>query len=164
MGAKKIIADEIMQLKDLLDEKWSGLSVTVTGKSGAADKICLTGAQNTLTINLYSDYGNIPGLGMLDSSYYSTDSAAYRVAANLTFSSNHGNGTLYECSNNGVRQFLTYRFFRFFLSCVCPLTYYVTYILVHIGPYISTGVQSRLWDVRMFSKDSKREFPVSSAE
>ena len=53
---------------------------------------------------MYSQYGNLPFLGLLDSSYLSTKTF---LSANLTLSTNAGNGTLYECSNQGTCDYTT---------------------------------------------------------
>lgn len=95
-GAKTDIENAILSLDDLINEGWTSLSVTVTG---TYDTVCSSLGESSLTVYIYSDYGNIPHLNMLDSSYYSfLDSSP----ANITFTSTKGNGTLYECSNQGI--------------------------------------------------------------
>jgi hypothetical protein len=88
-NATGLIKQAILGLYDLRQMGWSNLGVSVK-YSGSTDKICNTGADTTFYINLYSDYGNIPYLNILDAS-----------SAELTFGDNKGNGTLYECSNQG---------------------------------------------------------------
>ena len=66
--------------------------------------ICNSHMSVTTTIAIYSSYGNIPSLGMIDGSFYAGSSSfsASSGSANLTFVTNAGNGTLYECSNQGT--------------------------------------------------------------
>eukprot|EP01036_Dinobryon_divergens_P033000 gene33000-42696_t len=103
-GANAVTAVKvaILGLSDLSNAMWTNFQINVT-ISGQHNSLCSAGAAVTTTIALYSDYGNIPSLGMLDGSYYAGSSTfVYSTgSANLTFTTNAGNGTLYECSNQG---------------------------------------------------------------
>ena len=88
------IKREILLLTDLINQNWTNLAINVTSSVGNPDVICSATQQITLTITLYSDYGNIPGLGILQTFKNSQNT-------NITFISNNGDGTLYECSNQG---------------------------------------------------------------
>ena len=71
--------------------------------AGGTDKICDTTGEQTTKISIYSDYGNIPSLGLLDGSYYKNDGVYINKGlGNFTFINNAGNGTVYPCSNQGI--------------------------------------------------------------
>eukprot|EP01034_Spumella_vulgaris_P022801 gene22801-28963_t len=59
----------------------------------------LVDAATVVKISLFSDYGNIPDLGIIDGSL---DSYRLNIAANITLTTNKGTGMLYECSNQGT--------------------------------------------------------------
>jgi hypothetical protein len=63
--AETHIHDAIYSLTDLLNQKWPALRVNVT-IAGGATTICNRHRNVTTTITLYSTYGNIPSLGIID--------------------------------------------------------------------------------------------------
>jgi hypothetical protein len=81
---------------------YSRLTVNVTILSAAGrtqqDKICNTGYNTTTLIYIYSDYGNIhPALRLV----------AAVSSTNVTMSDNTGNGTLIDCSAQGLCDYST---------------------------------------------------------
>lgn len=111
-GASALITSAIQGLIDLQAAAWSNMVVEVTiSNSLNQDKICTTTAISTVSINIYSDYGNIPFLSILDASYYSGYTAngytTSTASANLVFTTNAGTATLYECSNQGTCDYIT---------------------------------------------------------
>lgn len=106
-GASVAIEDAILGMEDFSGANWPGVTLNVSHEFPYQDKICVAGAtNNTVYIEIYSDMGNIPGLGMIDGSYAMHSDYVTRgfsaESMNLTFRSNSGNGTLYECSNHGT--------------------------------------------------------------
>lgn len=99
-----IIRSSIMSLSDLINQGWTNLNVEVTSSSSS---ICSSTSSNEMFINIYSDYGNIPGLAIIFASQNH----------NITMTDNKGNSTLYECSNQGICD-------RTSGTCNC-LSYYV---------------------------------------
>jgi hypothetical protein len=103
-GAASAINTVLAALTDLTDANWPDLSIQ-TSMNSANDKIC-EGTENYVEITLSSTFGNIAGLGLVDGVY--KDNEAYvtkgfsNYGMNLTWTSPSGNGTLYECSNQGV--------------------------------------------------------------
>lgn len=95
-NAKSAIPSAILGMYDFAENDWPDLQVNV---SGVKNKICGTSSR-TFQVNLFSSYGNVGSIGILDSSYYSISTSA-TISANLSWTSNLGNGTLYECSNQG---------------------------------------------------------------
>jgi hypothetical protein len=91
---KAVILSAIEGLSDLVAQNWENLDIFVEG----ADTVCDTSAASIITINMYSDYGNIPGLSIIDASLFSPNT---KVNSGIEISSTNGNGTLYECSNQG---------------------------------------------------------------
>lgn len=97
LHASTLIKSAILELGDLMDENWANLNISVQN-NGPNDKICNTASSTAISIHLYSDYGNIPSINVVDATYTSSSSL---FPANISISSNKGNGTLYECSNQG---------------------------------------------------------------
>lgn len=100
LGAAAALETAIGELEDLAAAQWSNLQVEVT-VDGATDRICNTAASTTTSINLYSDYGNIPFLTLVDASFLDSVSVSFE-AANLTLSTNAATDEVYECSNQGL--------------------------------------------------------------
>ena len=105
-GASAAIESALLGMDDFNGANWPGMTLNVSTEYSYEDKICVSGStNNTVIIEIYSDMGNIPGLGMIDGSY--AMSSGYvelgfsAESMNLTLRSNSGNGTLYECSNHG---------------------------------------------------------------
>eukprot|EP01038_Epipyxis_sp_PR26KG_P012023 gene12023-16094_t len=96
-----IIEEEILGLQDLQEAKWTSLSVQVNFTGNYNQEICNPKYRTTTTISIFSDYGNIPFLSMIDGSYDISSTYA-TTPSNITFQTNGGNGTLYECSNQGT--------------------------------------------------------------
>lgn len=88
----------ILNMEDLVTAQWTNLDVNVS-VSGSSEHICNAGSATVTQIDLYSDFGNIPFLTMLDASYLTTASTA---SANLTLSTNAAADQVYECSNQGI--------------------------------------------------------------
>lgn len=106
-GAATAIDTAVTGLFTASNAGWVDLSVTVTipdDGTDNADKIC-SGADNTVHIDISSQYGNIPGLMLVDGSYREDltyiEKGFGGESLNVTLSSNSGNGELYECSNQG---------------------------------------------------------------
>ncbi len=97
-GAADSIVAAVLGLHDLVAAGWSDLEVLVAISAGG-DTICNSVTSTTVEISLFSAYGNLPSLGVLDGSYFSPSDS---TALDLTLSSNKGSGTIYECSNQGV--------------------------------------------------------------
>jgi hypothetical protein len=91
-SAKANIQSAILSLEDLVDANWENLAVNVT-TSPDVNTICSASTAVVTTIILYSSYGNIPSLSILDGSYFTSTSTNLR-SANLTWTSNKGNGTM----------------------------------------------------------------------
>ncbi len=87
------IESGIESLDDLSNSKWSNLDVSVSGSTYICDSTA-----KTTTIELTSDYGNIPDLKVIYKVYANSGA----IAKTLTWSSTTGAGTLYECSNQGL--------------------------------------------------------------
>lgn len=87
-----LISRAIFSLSDLYKTNWPDFHFTVR-YSGASNRICNSGSSTTVAIDLFSTIGNIEGLGLIDASFSS---------GNITLSSNNGNGSLFECSNQGI--------------------------------------------------------------
>jgi hypothetical protein len=101
------IISAVLGLDELISSGWSnlGIEVAINGITYAYDSddynnsVCSPYIGTTTMIKLVSDYGNIDPLGLLDGSSLSpTDK---RSPANITFTTNAANGTLFECSNQG---------------------------------------------------------------
>ncbi len=110
-GASAAVAGALIQLGDLVNAGWTNLDVetSILGRDGN-DKICY-GQNNTMIIEIQSDYGNIPGLKLIDGSY--AEQEAYVTlgfggrSLGITLTSNSGTGPVYECSNQGTCDRLT---------------------------------------------------------
>lgn len=100
-GAANSIVSAISELGDLYNVPWTNLVVDVNISDGR-DTLCSEFGSTETRISLYSDYGNLPFLGILDSTLFtfSTDSSD-RGTANLTFTTNAATGEVSECSNQG---------------------------------------------------------------
>jgi hypothetical protein len=92
LSASNLVSLAVSSLLDLKSSNWDNFYITVE-VSGAFDRICSSGSSTTITLNFFSDYGNIGGLSVIDASLNS---------GNISLSNNKGNGTLYECSNQGI--------------------------------------------------------------
>lgn len=102
-GAKSAIERAILELDDLVEGGWTNLVVNVTiGDDSPSvadvDRVCSPTTTVTTRISLFSDYGNLPFLSILDGTYGGEFDPN---SANITLTTNDGNGTLYECSNQG---------------------------------------------------------------
>lgn len=91
------ITTAILGIDELQNAMWSNLAVSVNISNGKTS-LCSAASTTVTTIELHSDYGNLPFLGLLDGTY----TASANVPGNLSLSTNQGNGTLYPCSNQGV--------------------------------------------------------------
>ena len=105
-GASAAIESALLGMDDFNGANWPGMTLNVSTEYSYEDKICVSGStNNTVIIEIYSDMGNIPGLGMIDGSY--AMSSGYvelgfsAESMNLTKRSNSGNCTLYQCINHG---------------------------------------------------------------
>lgn len=102
-GAASAIKAAIEAMSDFSDSGWPEVDVVVS-VSGGTDAVCQA-AINTVTIDIKSTIGNVQGLEMKDGVY--SNSLVYvtkgfsNYGQNLSFVSPSGNGTLYECSNQG---------------------------------------------------------------
>jgi hypothetical protein len=67
--------------------------------STSSTSICSSSGISTFEISILSSFGNLPLISLLDSTLVST---ILDVPLNLTLQSNHGTGTLAECSNQGL--------------------------------------------------------------
>jgi hypothetical protein len=92
LSAADLVYNAIYSLTDLKSSNWDNLHFTVEN-TGSTDRICNSGDSTTITLNIFSDYGNIGELSIIDASFNS---------GNISFTNNKGNGTLYECSNQGI--------------------------------------------------------------
>ena len=103
-GAAAAIRSAILGIADLSAAGWTGLDVSVSIPSGASDAICYS-SSNVVVISLYSAYGNINGLTLIDGSF--SESAVYvqkgfgGSSMGLQWSTSGGDGDVYECSNQG---------------------------------------------------------------
>ena len=98
LGLASALRTAIMDLEDLVAAKWTNLEVNVS-VSGAYDRLCNIADATSTQVDLYSDYGNIPFLTMLDASYLVAGSTE---PANVTLSTNAATDEVYECSNQGI--------------------------------------------------------------
>jgi len=107
-GAAAAVDAAVTGLAGLVGGGWEGFDV-VTSVIGADsnDKICYGTTENVVFIEIKSDFGNIPGLQVVDGSY--RESANYVSLGHGAFegldivlTSNSGSGEVFECSNQGV--------------------------------------------------------------
>ncbi len=85
-----LITLAVLSLEDLYRTNWPDFQFRVA-YSGASNRVCNGGSSTSISIELFSSIGNIDGLTFVDAS-----------TANITLSSNKGNGNVYECSNQGI--------------------------------------------------------------
>ncbi len=97
-GAASLIRSAVMGLSDLVAAGWTNLKVDVVVTGNSEDTVCSATQATSTRVSLYSDYGNIPALSMLDGTLYT----AVGRPVNMTFTTSAGNGTLTECSSQGV--------------------------------------------------------------
>lgn len=97
LNATAEIKHMLSNLPDLKNTNWPNFGLSVS-HSGGVDAICNSGVSTTFTINLFSDIGNIDGLQLIDGSV---------AAGNITLTNNKGNGTLFDCSNQGTCDYST---------------------------------------------------------
>lgn len=86
-------------LQSLTDMKNQFPDLTYSVASSGSSTLCRSGAPAIFFISLLSQYGNVPPISILDSTLYSS---TVDVPMNITLESNHGFGTLAECSNQGL--------------------------------------------------------------
>ena len=116
-GAVAAIESAIAQLEDLSTSGWTNLEIDVTRISGSLDRVCGVSESSSISIKLYSDYGNLPFLGLIDSSQYDSGvRAPDDIPINITLSTNAGTGQLYECSRQGTCDYTSG-------VCACFLAY-----------------------------------------
>jgi hypothetical protein len=85
-------------LADFVVSNWPNVVVTVTQSPASATSICSATSAVTTQITLTSPMGNIPGLDIVDATYFYPNMTA---SAGLSFVGTGGFGPLYECSNQG---------------------------------------------------------------
>ncbi len=90
LGAGDLVQAAVLSMSSLSSSVWTQLGVEVSVSGSGSDRICSSGAATTTQISVFSDYGNIPGLGLLD------------TQGIVTLETSKGDGALYECSNQGV--------------------------------------------------------------
>ena len=90
-GVKTKIESEIKTLENFYKAAWTNIAMTLTG----ADSIC-GGSEQTITITITSDYGNLPSLELIQSV------TASGSAIIVSLSDNNGVGEVYECSRQGT--------------------------------------------------------------
>jgi hypothetical protein len=98
-GGSALLEAAIAGLEDLQAAQWTNLRVNVT-VSDSSGRICSGVTPTTINVDLYSDYGNIPFLTLLDASYLSAVTATQ--PANITMTTNAAVDEVFECSNQGT--------------------------------------------------------------
>lgn len=103
-GAAAAIVSAIEGMADFADAGWPEVEVAAT-ITGASDAVCQADA-SSVEINIKSDMGNVHGLGMKDGVYLHSQAYVTKgfsnYGMNLSFVASGGNGTLFECSNQGT--------------------------------------------------------------
>jgi hypothetical protein len=92
-----LMKQAVLSLTDFKKSNWPDLSVSIS-HTGGSNRLCSPGVSTDFTIHLYSKIGNIEGLNLIDAS---------TAAGNITLDNNMGNGTIFECSNQGVCDYST---------------------------------------------------------
>lgn len=87
-GAADAIRNAVLGIPALSAGGWTALNVTVSMSLGA-NKICSATDVSIVTVELLSDFGNLPFLQLLDGS------------GNISFTTNAGNSSVFECSRQG---------------------------------------------------------------
>lgn len=100
LGAAAALVTAIADLEDLAAAQWTDFNIDVA-ISGVNDRICNTAYTTTTSIDLYSNYGNIPFLTLVDASYLDAVTVTIE-SANITMSTNAAADVVYECSNQGT--------------------------------------------------------------
>jgi len=105
-GGIHLIAAALRNLANLTSDGWSITSINASSSTGYT-WICSNTSSQVVTITLFSSFGNIPDIGLIDSTFsqaknYVALGFGNNQKANVTLTSQRGNGTLYECSNQGV--------------------------------------------------------------
>eukprot|EP01039_Chlorochromonas_danica_P002765 gene2765-3018_t len=95
-GATSAIRNAILDVYALQQAQWASLNVSVS--YSLEDRICSSTGSNLITIEVVSDFGNLPFLSLIDGSDGS---------ANLSFTTNGGNSSVYECSRQGSCDYTT---------------------------------------------------------
>lgn len=95
--AVDLIKNDIETLTDLINMNWPNFDIEVTSSTSSVS-ICSTHT-SIFTISIYSDFGNLPLITLLDSTLFSS---VIDVPLNISFTSNHGIGQMAECSNQGI--------------------------------------------------------------
>lgn len=98
-NASESLSAAISSLFDLFESNWPSFNLSIIS-DGSSNRICLDGGDATVAIELYSTMGNIEGIGVIDASV-GTDG--------IQLISNKGNGSVYECSNQGICDYSTGR-------------------------------------------------------
>jgi hypothetical protein len=101
------IMNALLEMEGLSGAGWTNLAVEVyindqqflLNTSNVDNRICRPNNSTTTVIKFLSDYGNIDFLSIIDGSAYSHTRPF--SPANISFVTNAGNGTLFECSNQG---------------------------------------------------------------
>jgi hypothetical protein len=97
-AVESAVSTAIAGMEDLAAAMWTNLAVSVDSSDGS-NRICSTTTAVTTTIELRSDYGNLPFLTLFDASYLDTTTTN---PANLTMRTNAAVDKVYECSNQGT--------------------------------------------------------------
>lgn len=112
-GARDAISSALANIDLLTTAGWTNLTYNVSiqlSNGDLSDQICHSDYDTTTTIKLYSEYGNLPFLGLLDGTYYNytTPSSSTVVrdlrGANLTLYTNAAGDAdkVFVCSNQGT--------------------------------------------------------------
>jgi hypothetical protein len=124
LSGASLILEALNDLAEFSNASWPNLSINITSSNDTATigdaytstaKICETDIESIHTIRLYSEYGPIDGLGLIDSTYNSSVASSLSSGANLTFTSNVASGSVYECSNQGHCDRLVLALYSFFI-------------------------------------------------